>query len=105
MVTKMTKILLSVAFLGACLGSIGCDESDWEHYGYGHGYGDYSYTDVGIGFGYWPAYSDYTVVEEYYPASYVENSGYYYGDGYGYDDYYGDCWDCGYKTKRADRTK
>jgi hypothetical protein len=101
MATKMIKILLSVAFLGVCLSSMGCDERDWEHYYHG----DYSETDVGIGVGFWPAYGGYEVVEEYPVATEYYAVDYYDDGGYYYDDYYGDCWDCGWKTKQAGRSK
>ncbi|HVP12331.1 MAG TPA: hypothetical protein VMV94_14225 [Phycisphaerae bacterium] len=105
MATKTIKILLSVAFLGACVPIVGCDEHDWEQYAC---CGDYSWTDVGVGVGSWPGY---TVVEDYtpayYPETYVDTGGYYYDDSYGgyYGDYYGDCPDCAYKTKLSGRSK
>ena len=107
MTAKMMKVLLSVAFLGVGLLSMGCDERDWQHY---YGGGDYGYTDVGVGFSFWPAWSDYTVVDEYQTVTPVyADTGYYdsgyYDDGFYGGDYYGDCPDCAYKAKLAGRTK
>jgi hypothetical protein len=101
----MIKTLISVALLGACLLSMGCDEDDWYGYGYGYGccgdYHDDDWTDVGVGVGFWPAYGGYVV--EDYPVTdyYYDGGGYYYDDSYG--DYYGDYGD--WKTKRAGRSK